>query len=690
MSAAVVLFWALVFLAPYLIVRQWPAHAELLRPLLALDHFYADEMAHLGRRTPDNPKLVFLGIDNASLELGALDPATVQNDPTLRLMKNPWPWSREIYAALLDRLIGAGAKLVIFDLLFDVPHPEDAAFKASLDRHADQVVLGGNFSDTGDGQITFPSSGLIPPVLPPDQRVAFVNFWPDFDGSIRRTCFTQIYQGASIGQAESSYEIPSLSARAATIAQPGLTLPKDDSGHLFRYTGPRGSFATASVYEVFDPDAWHRNFQDGAYFRDKIVMIGPLGNFHQDQHETPLGKMDGAEIHLQALNAILHREFLTYTGDELPDLLGLVLLASLMAWSVGLLAHRGALMGVILGLLYLAAGLPLFSAGIVLAVAAPFGVFAASSLTSLSLQYVLEQRERSRTRRLFERYVSPEVVREIVDNPASYYAALEGRRREVTVLFSDLRGFTTMTEQADSEQLVRELNEYLHEMTKAVFAHKGVLDKFIGDAVMAVWGSFVPQPAQDAKSAVQAALAMIRALAELNVRRAARGQVPFAMGIGIHHGEAVVGDIGAEDQKNFTVIGDTVNLASRLEGVTKEYGVELVISAAVAELVRAEFHLQTVDFVRVKGRSEPVRLSTVLEAKSSVLSAERLASLEKYEAAMKSYLARDFSEARAGFSEAAKLAPEDQLAAVFAERCAEYENDPPAPDWDGVYAMTTK
>ena len=178
---------------------------------------------------------------------------------------------------------------------------------------------------------------------------------------------------------------------------------------------------------------------------------------------------------------------------------------------------------------------------------------------------------------------------EILDNPALYNESLVGRRRESDRVVQRSARFHVDDGRADSEQLVFELNEYLQEMTKALFDHNGILDKFIGDAVMAVWGSFTPDPVEDTKNAVDAALAMSRALAALNVSRRERGRGVLAMGIGIHHGEAIVGDIGSENAKNFTVIGDTVNLASRLEGVTKEYGVELVISETVEKLVRPFF-----------------------------------------------------------------------------------------------------
>jgi adenylate cyclase len=611
MHAIIVAFWVVVFLLPYLATAWLPRNFDAvraLRPCLIIDGVFIDLLERTGRTTPPNPDIVFLGIDDASGRLDSLDPAVVQGSRPLTLMSQPWPWSHEVYAAALDRLADAGARVVVFDLLFTNPQPSDPVFRASLDRHRDCVVLGCNFSDS-DADLTLPAATLIPQNLPLDPRTAFVNFDPGIDGVIRSARFHRPYNGAAIGQVDSNVQVDSMAARAAVIAKPPLAIPPDDQLHFIRYTGPPGSFDSASIYQLFDPDSWTHNFRNGDFFRGKIVMIGPKGNFRQDEHLTPFGPMDGAEVHLQALNALLHHEFPFYLGDSLAALVPLVCASGALAWLVGVTAHKGLWYGTAAigcGALYAALGWAFYSWGIILPLTAPLGAFFSSTLTGLSAQYLLEQLERTRTRRLFERYVSPKVVREIVDNPAGYYESLVGRRRELTVLFSDLRGFTSMTETSDSEQLVEELNEYLQLMTRALFAHDGILDKFIGDAVMAVWGSFTPDPPADCRKAVEAGLGMIAALRELNVIRRARGHGDLAMGVGIHHGEAIVGDIGSEEQRNFTAIGDTVNLASRLEGITKEYAVELVLSDAVAEFVRPYFHLQTVDLVRVKGRRQAV------------------------------------------------------------------------------------
>ena len=260
-------------------------------------------------------------------------------------------------------------------------------------------------------------------------------------------------------------------------------------------------------------------------------MVGPQGNFQQDLPATPLGGMDGAEIHLQALNAALHGELLNYVGDNPWGLALLVALSGFIAWLLGITMEHVSLrrvgiatiLAVTLSAVYFYSGITLYSHGIILAAAAPFGTLVFTMVTGLGGQYILEQFERTRTRRFFERYVSPKIVKELMDNPGSYDESRSGRRREVTILFSDLRGFTSMTEKADSEQLVRDLNEYFHGMTRALFEHNGILDKFIGDAVMAVWEVSSLIRRTIAAMPCSPRLAMHRELADLNIRRRERG-----------------------------------------------------------------------------------------------------------------------------------------------------------------------
>ncbi len=694
----IALIWAAIFIFFYFV--QGPVHNALWQ----LDLQFSDALAAKGRKTSPNPDIVFLGIDSASQNLNEINPDIVAREPILSQMHKEWPWSREVHTAILNRLAQAGARVIIFDVLFAIPKPDvDPAFKAALDRYSDRVVIGCNFRDNGN-VLDFPSETLVPQL---DSRAAFVNFFPDReDNIIRKSLFQVRYLGTSIGQAQSNVIIDSMAAKTLRILGKENLIPSDGFPHWFRFTealdlintNAKTSFQPFSAYQLFYPPDWENLFQNGAYFKDKIVMVGPRGNFQQDMHNTPFGGMDGAEIHLHALNAALHEELLTFAGDHPSWLVGLVTLAAFIAWLLGITMQRVTLKrGLITGILavsiataYFFSSQQLYSHGIILAAAAPFGTLVMTMVTGLGGQYFLEQFERTRTRLFFERYVSPKIVKVIMDNPGGIDEIRKGRSCEATILFSDLRGFTSMTEKADSEQLVSELNEYLQEMTRALFENDGILDKFIGDAVMAFWGGIDPKPQEDSYKAVLTALAMHRELNALNERRRARGLKDLAMGVGINHGEAIVGDIGSAQQKNFTVIGDSVNLASRLEGTTKEYGVGILISETVEEFVRPYFHLQTVDSIVVKGRTKPVMTYTVLGLKEEALPATKVDYLEKFETAMRLYRAENFREARKGFISCLDLYPGDMLAKTFKERSEEFALSPPPQPWDGSYTMTRK
>src|SRR5437660_5688325 len=261
-----------------------------------------------------------------------------------------------------------------------------------------------------------------------------------------------------------------------------------------------------------------------------------------------------------------------------------------------------------------------------------------SGLFSLGFEYALERLEKLRTRRTLERYVSKNLVKEILENPDSYYSTLRGVRVPVTMLFSDLVCFTTLSEKADPEALVAQLNEYLTRMTSVVFSNGGTLDKFIGDAIMAVWGNVRSfGVAQDAKNCARAALAMRWELRQLNEKWRDEGRMGLGMGIGINQGEVIVGDIGSQERMDPTVIGDSVNLASRLEGLTRIYGVDILLGPTAAELVGDEFHLRSVARVQVKGKTKPVDAFTFIGARNEDVDSQLLKWLEVYEEGLEKF-----------------------------------------------------
>ena len=658
---------------------------------------FEDLLRREGRKTAPPPDFVFLGLDQSTLELTAFSAEELQGNRALQLLtERPFPWSREVWALLLDRLFGAGARLVVFDLLFNPPNDRDPAFHAALDRYHDKVVLGANFDmENGVVQATTPNSALIPPPQLLDDRVGFVNFWPDvIDGRVRAVSYRVTnLELAGLPPHPGAEVYESLSARALTKIGHGNDVPRDFHGYMIRFTAP-DAFEQHRLYEVFDPKLWQANYANGAFFKDKIIMVGPSAQVLHDVVDTPISTTTlGPELHLQAMAAALGHEFLRPTPPKVG--LTLVAAAGLIAWSLVALVRKpliciGALVAITAA--YLGTARLLYdNTGLLLLTVPVLAALVLSGLFSLGFEYFLERREKLRTRRTLERYVSKNLVREILENPDSYYSSLKGVRVPVTILFSDLIGFTTLAEKADPEALVAQLNEHLTRMTSVIFNNGGTLDKFIGDAIMAVWGNVRSLgTAQDAKNTARAALAMRQELAQLNQKWRSEGRMGLGMGIGINQGEVIVGNIGSQERMDPTVIGDAVNLASRLEGLTRVYGVDILVGASAAELVREEVYLRSVARVQVKGKTKPVDVFTFIGSRNEDVDPELLKWLESYEEGFEKFRARDFIQAKILFSRFLEFYPDDLLAKMYLSRSLEYERTPPDQAWEAVEVFQKK
>jgi adenylate cyclase len=657
---------------------------------------FEDLLRREGRKTAAPRDFVFLGIDQSTLQLPPLTAEEVAGNRAFQLMtERPFPWSREVWALLLDRLFGAGARLVVFDLLFNPPNDGDPAFHAALDRYHDKVVVGANFDMENGAQGVTPNDALIPPPQLLDDRVGFVNFFPDsIDGKTRAVAYrvtNRQLAGLPPDPSEEVYE--SLSARTLAKIGHGNDVPRDFRGYMIRFTAP-DAFESRRLYEIFDPKLWHSNYADGVFFKDKIVMVGPSAQVLHDVVDTPMSPTtSGPALHLQAMAAALGHEFLRPTPARAG--LGLVCTAGLIAWSLVAFVRRplvcvSALI-VITGV-YLGVGRLVYDkSGLLLLTVPVLSALLLSGSFSLGFEYALERIEKLRTRRTLERYVSKNLVKEVLENPGSYYSTLRGVRVPVSILFSDLVGFTTLSEKADPEALVAQLNEYLTRMTSVVFSNGGTLDKFIGDAIMAVWGNVRSfGVAQDAKNCARAALAMRRELRQLNEKWRDEGRMGLGMGIGINQGEVIVGNIGSQERMDPTVIGDSVNLASRLEGLTRIYGVDILLGPTAAELVRDEFHLRSVARVQVKGKTKPVDAFTFIGARNEDVDPQLLKWIEVYEEALEKFRARDFTQAKILFSRFLEFYPDDLLGQMYLTRSLEYERQPPDEAWDAVEVLTKK
>jgi adenylate cyclase len=669
---------------------------------------FRDALERRGLRNKVHDEFVFLGIDEASKQLDEVSPEEVAASPALQKMRQEFPWSRAVYAELIDRLCDAGARLVIFDLTFDPKRAGDEEFRAALDRHRDKVVIGADIEAQSNPEterigIIYvpPNSALISDGFV-DDRVGFVNVWPDPDSVIRRINYamtdSQIVDKmsaldpATASAWETVYE--SLDARSLRKLGFADRIPPAGLSAMIRW-GPTEAYQPRSLFEVFVPAYWTKNYGSGAFFKDKVVLIGAASAIQHDVHPTPIGEATaGPIIHLHSIAAALDQEFLSETSP-LPTNLVLLLGAGIVAWLVVAFVRQtlvAMLLLIGLGAGYLAGVVWVYNAHNLFLLTLPvLGAFSLSGLFSLGYDFTLERLEKLRTRRTLERYVSKNLVKEILDNPDSFYGNLRGVRLPATILFSDIIGFTTMTESADPEKLVTQLNEYLSRMTAAVFENNGTLDKFIGDAVMAVWGNVSSRGVvEDAKSCARTALAMRRELEALNRQWQAQGISPFQIGIGINHGDVLVGNIGSQEKADPTVIGDAVNIASRLEGLTRIYMLDILVGARAAELIRDEFDLRSVALVQVKGKTQPIELFTLIGAKSDRADEEFLTRLETYEAGFRKFRERDFTQAKILFSQFLEFYPDDALAKMYLERALEYEEQPPGAAWNAVEVFKKK
>ncbi len=653
----------------------------------------------LKNATPEN--LVFLAVDEASLDLSQLEPEEITASPALTLMAEEFPWSRAVYAEVIEKVLGAGAKVLVLDVHFPLPGDGDDQLRGALEKHRDRVVIASVFEDTesAGGQV---GSQFRPPndsVLPPKAGAlaGYANFWPEPDRVVRAAHF-RVSEADFLGDTRLARE----QARGRKTGHPGerreslgaLALRKAGEQRelppagLVRFAEP-GSFPVLPLYEIFVPALWEANLRQGEVLRDKIVLLGPLASRFRDFFRTPVGTLPGPEIHLHAMAAAQAGAF--YRRAAPWAVMATCIAMGVLAFAVSFLLRRPLWALGVLGLSlsgYAAVSLGIYNfAGLMPGLLYPAGTLVLAGLTCFAYDFSLERREKARVRRSLERYVSRDVVRELLDNDSTLLSQLGGTRKEVSVLFSDVRGFSALSEIEDPEEVVRQLNEYFGRMVGIVFSHQGTLDKFVGDAVMAVWGTVTSGGVtEDCRRAVQAALDMLAAAEEMRRGWARESRTELRLGIGINQGPAVFGNIGSEEKMEPTVIGDSVNLASRLEGLTKQYGVPLVLSESVALRVRGAFPLRTLDTVRVKGRSRPVTVYTVpLDAQARPCTP---AWLERHEEAWAFYRRRDFSAARAGF--AGVLEDGDLAAAEMLRRCRGFEVQPPGPDWEPVVTLESK
>jgi adenylate cyclase len=663
-----------------------------------------------GQTLPD-PRIKLIGLGTTSFQLDSLAPEEIAASPTLQKMQHPWPWDRSVYAAILQKLMDAGAKVVMFDFIFASETEGDDVFAKALEKNKNRVVIGEMIADeegpTGKTKkLTTPNEHVLLPGT--ESTIGLVNIWTDSDDIVRRARYQTSVEREiletpgldpriramlkkQIGEGKIPDNLTHITARAAEKFKGKIFTPPPEEKTFINFQNPANTYRALPVEDLFVDSLWKK---PGTSFSNKIVIVGPMAEIFHDVHSTPfreLGETPGPEIQAQMLAALLQGEWLTDTSarTNLWIALGAVVLALLICLGIPQALLKGLLLVLATVAFLVACQLFFNNYHLVVPMMPALFCFIATGSFGIIFEYTLEQLERRRYRNVLDRYVSANVAKAILNDRRSFVEALKGRKQPVTVLFSDIRGFTTMTESSDADKLVAQLNEYFSDMVGSVLQHNGTLQKFIGDAIMAVWGDTHSKGIEtDARGAVIAALQMRGALAKLNARwKENADRTRLSIGVGVNHGEVIVGNIGHPQRMEFTVLGDGVNLAARLESATKQFHTDILIGEQVEKLTRGHFVYRIVDLMTVKGKTKPVEVFSLLSERSQPPPAW----LGTYHEAIKLYRARKFPAAAARFEDARKeMGSEDFLCAMYRLRCATYGQKPPPEDWDGSFTLEEK
>jgi adenylate cyclase len=467
-----------------------------------------------------------------------------------------------------------------------------------------------------------------------------------------------------------------------------LLLHPDGRGQLMiNYQGPASTFTHYSIVDVLQ-----RKFPPGT-FQGKIVLIGATATGIGDLRGTPYGGTDypGVEIHANVIDNILNQRFLKYGFRQtLADLLLIFSFGIPLGIWMALVSPRWMWFGVALFVPMITVNYWAFLHGWWLNLLVPALTLSTNVLLVSLYRSLFEEKEKRRVRSAFGQYLSPEVIRRLLVNPR----LVEPKKTDITVMFSDIRGFTTISEKLDAQDLALFLNQYLSDMTELVFEHHGTLDKYIGDAVMAFWGAPFEEPGHSGR-ACDTALKMMARVREMQKQWEAEGKPQLDIGIGLNTGVASVGNMGSTLRYGYTALGDAVNLSSRLEGLNKDYGTHILVNETTYAAAKDDgFLFRELDLIRVKGKLQPVTIYELIgrSDQSTVYGTlgEVRVRVELFRQARVLYCQRQWAEAQKAFQTILDRWPDDGPSRTYWKRCQDYLFDEPPSGWDGVFTMTHK
>lgn len=672
------------------------------------------------------------------MRFGLIEPSDLRENPIVivkiddqsdETVKHRWPWPRSYYAQIIKNLNAAGAKAIGIDVILDKPNqgdPEGDDALAQVLKDYDNVVLVGKIVRDGI------KSEIITPY---DKFTDNENSWGlvsvenDVDGFYRRYLIATTHNDSLYnGFATELYKIytnqPNLdiSENNENYLLGDLTVPKfSSSSMLINFHGPANTFPGYSFDYVIDTEEFDLrdeydidSFDDpgdpefgippglmySGQLKDKIVLIGATMFELHDNFPTPYMsvkdssgleksiEMPGVELHANALLTLLNHNFITQPSTV--QIYIIILLAVTLTFLITrfLPTLWASIATIALLLIYLLITVYAFTeSNFMIEIVNPVLIIAFSYVGHTLFHYLQTQQEKKVLRGAFAHYVPEKVVQQIINNPDTL--KLGGEEREVTVMFSDVAGFTTISEKLTPAELVLLLNEYLTAMTNIVLDNNGIIDKYEGDAIMAEFG--MPVPSDDHPHlACRTALQMQRQLVKMREKWKSEGKPELVARVGINTGFVIVGNMGSQTVFDYTVMGDAVNLGSRLEGANKIYDTYIMISETTNDYVKESFYTRPLDLIRVKGKNKPVEVFELIEEKSTKLGQEKLELINSYTKGINYYRNRQWREAIESFEHCLTISPEDHPSKLYRKRCLEFKINDPGPNWDGVFTMTTK
>lgn len=645
-----------------------------------------------------------------------------------------WPWPRDYYARVIHNLNRAGARAIGIDVILDKPdytNPQGDQQLATVLSETDNVVLAGKVISEQKSGDDAGYHTLVEPL--PLFLEASGNPWgsvlvaSDEDGFWRRYLLTnyaphldEAFYGFAIEVLRQyhGYDTYRSPTQTATQFQFGdLQIPLVEPNYMqINFQGPRNTFPYYSFDTVIDDSTFltvgeDEDFQINSFdhppepefdieggllqtgvFKDKIVLIGAVMEELHDNFPTPftdeMQQMPGVEIHANALHTIMTRDFIRDQPYWLEIIMILVMVAITYLLTSYLRPISGLFLLIVLMLVFFSVTTYAFiKANYLVVWIAPTLAIGFCYTSSVVYHFLIEQREKRLIKGAFKHYLNEKVVEQLIQHPEML--KLGGEERHLTVLFSDIEGFTTISEKLNPTQLVNLINEYLTEMSDIVVANDGIIDKYVGDAITAEFGAPILFP-DHAYKACCAALQMQARSVELRQQWRAQGRPELLTRIGINTGTMIIGNMGSRNVFNYTVLGDHANLGARLEGANKYYGTYTMISEFTYAEAKDKIVARTLDLLRVKGKTEPIQVFELVALKSDPLPAEKVRLLEQFEAGIVAYREQKWDTAIAIFAEILESDPKDKPSEVYLKRCQAYRETPPPDDWDGVYTLKTK